>query len=353
MVLGMLAAGWEFRQFSEDPDHYLVNRYGRGLGKVTSVEVLSLGPEASTELAARFPGLSKYRRRWWSEDTYLIYRQETINGDAAQRFADLWRGQDFITEGKILCHEPGYAIRFYFGPWKRLEVTVCWQCNNIAFPLLGTEDWIIFGAHGTNGLGLLSSLKTIAPAFDYTNAVIAPAELNRRVEAVLQGRGVVSEFVEWVEHSPQRQEFFSEIGRRLPNLSTNETKVAVGLVRDFKLTNEAPAVERLLNHADFRVRSVSLSTLQSLRVPVNPGALLPLLTSENESERQHALLVAVRRTKVEPTVFLPAIERSLVTYGRQAFRPDTRETLRKLTNQWPAWSPIYERLRLGTNAPAG
>ncbi len=237
VVLAMLAAGWEFHQFSEDPEHYLVNRYGTGLGKVTSVEVLSLGPEASTELAARFPGLPTYRRRLWSENKYLVYRRADVEGAAAQRLADLWRRQDYITSEQAGCHEPGYAIRFYFGPWRRLEVTLCWQCDNIAFPLLGTEVWNTFDAHGTNGLALLSSLKAIAPTFDYTNAVVSTAELNGRVEAVLQGREAVWKFVEWVEHSPQRQEFLAEIGRRLPNLSTNETKVAVGLVRDFKLTN--------------------------------------------------------------------------------------------------------------------
>ena len=353
VVLGMLAAGWEFRQFSEDPARYLVNRYGRGLGKVTAVEVLSLGPEASTELAARFPGLPKYRRRGWSEDTDLIYRQETIRGDVAQRFADLWRRQDFITEGKTLCHEPGYAIRFYFGPWKRLEVTVCWQCDNIAFPLVGTEDLISFDAHGTNGLALLSSLKAIAPAFDYTNSTVAPEELRHRVSRVLGKQEPALEFVEWVLHSPQRDDFIAEVGRRLLDLSADETTVAIGLVGSFKLTNQAPALELMLGHTNRFVRNSALKTLQSLRVPVSPDALLPLLVSEKEWERQESLMVAVRRTAVDPAFYLPAIERSLATYGRQAFPPSTRESLRKLTNRWPAWSPIYDRLRRGTNAPAG
>jgi hypothetical protein len=351
VLLWMLAAGWELYQFSKDPENYLVNRYGRGLGKVTSAEVLSLGPEASTELAARFPRLPTYRRRPWSENTYLVHRRAEVKGIVAQQLADLWRRQEYIPHAQAGCHEPGYVIRFYIGPWKRLEVTLCWQCDNIAFPLLGTEEWNTFDAHGTNGAALLSALQTVAPTFNYTNDVVSASEVVSRVDAVLQEKEPKWDSVEWVEHSPQRREFVAEIGRRLPKLSINEKAVAVQLVMDLKLTNEAPAVERLLAHTNRKVRGVALTTLQSLRVPVNPEALSPLLISEDESERQNALLVAVRRTEVEPTVYLPAIERSLAVYGRQAFSPNTRESLRKLTNRWPAWSPIYDRLRRGTNAP--
>jgi hypothetical protein len=351
VLLWMLAAGWELYQFSKEPENYLVNRYGRGLGKVTSVEVLALGPEASTELAARFPGLPTYRRRLWSENTYLVYRRSKVEGTAAQRLADLWRRLEYITSEQAGCHEPGYAVRFYFGPWKRLEVTLCWQCDNIAFPLLWSESWNTFDAHGTNGAALLADLQVIAPTFNYTNGVVSASEVVSRVDAVLQEKEPKWGFAEWVEHSPQRREFVAKIGRRLPKLSTNETAMAVQLVMDLKLTNEAPAVERLLAHTNRKVRGVALTTLLSLRVPVNPEALSALLVSEDESERQSALLVAVRRTAVEPAFFLPAIENSLAVYGRRAFRPDTRESLRQLTNRWPAWSPIYDRLRQGTNAP--
>ena len=351
VLLWMLAAGWEVYQFSEDPETYLVNRYGRGLGKVTSVEVLSLGPEASTQLASRFPGLPTYSRRLWSENTYLVHRRAEVKGIAAQQLADLWRRQDFITFARSLCHEPGYVVRFCFGPWKRLEVTICWECDNVAFPLLGTEECINFDAHGTNGLELLAALQSIAPAFDYTNSAVAPEELRQRVTRVLGKQEPAWEFVEWVLHSPQREDFIAEVGRRLLDLSADETTVAIGLVGSFKLTNQAPALEVLLGHTNRFVRNSALKTLQSLRVPVNPDALLPLLVSEEDWERQESLLVAVRRTAVAPAFYLPAIERSLATYGRQAFPPSTRETLRKLTNRWPAWSPIYDRLRRGTNAP--
>ncbi len=351
VLLSMLAAGWEIHQFSKDPEHYHVNRYGRGLGKVTSVEVLSLGSEASTELAARFPGLQTYRRRLWSENTYLVHRRGEVNGIAAQQLANLWRRQDFVTFARSLCHEPGYVVRFCFGPWKRLEVTLCWKCDNIAFPLLGTDECINFDAHGTNGLALLAALQSIAPAFDYTNSAVAPEELRQRVSRVLDKQEPATEFVEWVLHSLQREDFIAEVGRRLLDLSADETMVAIGLVGSFKLTNQAPALELLLGHTNRFVRNSALKTLQSLRVPVSPDALLPLLVSEEEWERQESLMVAVRRTAVDPAFYLPAIERSLATYGRQAFPPSTRESLRKLTNRWPAWSPIYDRLRRGTNAP--
>ncbi len=55
-----------------------------------------------------------------------------LKGAEAQKVASLWRRQTY-TSSQSACHEPAYAIKFYFRERLIAYATVCWSCNNMYF----------------------------------------------------------------------------------------------------------------------------------------------------------------------------------------------------------------------------
>lgn len=53
----------------------------------------------------------------------------TLQGDAAQRVASLWRALPPGEQSR--CHSPPYGFRFRSGERLVCEASVCWKCDNI------------------------------------------------------------------------------------------------------------------------------------------------------------------------------------------------------------------------------
>lgn len=66
--------------------------------------------------------------RWDGE----IAASKVLKGAEAQRLAFLWRRQTY-TSSLAACHEPAYAIKFYFRKRLIAYASVCWSCNSIYF----------------------------------------------------------------------------------------------------------------------------------------------------------------------------------------------------------------------------
>jgi hypothetical protein len=61
-----------------------------------------------------------------------ITASKVLKGAAAQRLASLWRRQTY-TSNLSACHEPAYAIKFYYHEKLIGYASVCWSCNSIFF----------------------------------------------------------------------------------------------------------------------------------------------------------------------------------------------------------------------------
>src|SRR5437763_16040065 len=61
-----------------------------------------------------------------------ITTSKVLQGAEAQKVASLWRRQTY-TSNLSACHEPAYAIRFYYHEKLIGYASVCWSCNSIFF----------------------------------------------------------------------------------------------------------------------------------------------------------------------------------------------------------------------------
>ena len=57
---------------------------------------------------------------------------KVLKGAEAQKVASLWRRQTY-TSSLAACHEPAYAIKFYYRERLIGYASVCWSCNSIFF----------------------------------------------------------------------------------------------------------------------------------------------------------------------------------------------------------------------------
>ena len=57
---------------------------------------------------------------------------KVLKGAEAQKVASLWRRQTY-TSSLAACHEPAYAIKFYYRERLIAYASVCWSCNSIFF----------------------------------------------------------------------------------------------------------------------------------------------------------------------------------------------------------------------------
>ena len=72
--------------------------------------------------------------------------------------AQLWRKQSFVSDSPI-CHNPGYAIKFYDRDKLLVYATLCWECNNIEFLTPKLEKYVGFDGGGIKGQELLKYLE--------------------------------------------------------------------------------------------------------------------------------------------------------------------------------------------------
>jgi hypothetical protein len=87
--------------------------YTRNLPRIDKIELLKL--ELKDD-------------RWNGE----VAASRVLKGAEAQKFASLWRRQTY-TSSLSACHEPAYAIKFYYREKLIAYASVCWSCNSIFF----------------------------------------------------------------------------------------------------------------------------------------------------------------------------------------------------------------------------
>jgi hypothetical protein len=73
--------------------------------------------------------------------------QKTVVRNEAEMVAELWRKQSFDSDDAI-CHNPGYAIKFYNRDKLLVYATLCWDCDNIEFLTPKLEKRVGFDGGG-------------------------------------------------------------------------------------------------------------------------------------------------------------------------------------------------------------
>jgi hypothetical protein len=91
-----------------------------------------------------------------------IEASKTIEGDEAQKFAKLWRQQNYEPISAI-CHLPAYAVKFYAKDKLLTYATLCWDCNNIGFEEPKLNKTQGFDGDGRKGQKLLQIFKDAFP----------------------------------------------------------------------------------------------------------------------------------------------------------------------------------------------
>ena len=56
-----------------------------------------------------------------------------VTGPQARELMNIWHTQSYVYEGDVMCHAPGYRMRFYRNGSQLIEVTICFNCHNIYF----------------------------------------------------------------------------------------------------------------------------------------------------------------------------------------------------------------------------
>lgn len=294
----MTASFWEFYQGLMQ-DGYLRRKYITDLGQITSVEIISLGEYPSPALEMHFPHLTSYRRHFWSEAGRYVHLKKRITGRDAQEFASLWRSQKFIN-GAAGCHEPAYVLRFYLGPWKRAEITVCWQCFNAEVPWAVAGMPISFDAHGTNGVALFDLAKQWAPlptpeTYAYTNLAISSEEIKRLVsEAIRSDYKAARDFAEYAAHSESRVTFEDEIVSKLDDPSSQTRLWAIDRIADLKTPRLARRLSQRMTDPVEWIKTRAGWALTEMDGDVDMNAVLPAIISTNGEIRTVALAVAAR-----------------------------------------------------------
>jgi hypothetical protein len=87
--------------------------YTRNLPRIDKIELLEL----------------ELKDDRWNGEVAAI---KVLNGAEAQKVASLWRRQTY-TSSLSACHEPAYAIKFYYRERLIAYASVCWSCNSIFF----------------------------------------------------------------------------------------------------------------------------------------------------------------------------------------------------------------------------
>lgn len=346
----MTASFWEFYQ-GLTKDGYLRRKYITDLGRITSVEIISLGEYPSPGLEKHFPHLTPYRRHFWSEAGRYVHSKKRITGRDAQEFASLWRSQKFI-DGAAGCHEPAYVLRFYLGPWKRAEITVCWQCFNAEVPWAVLAAPISFDAHGTNGVTLFDLAKQWAPlstaeTYAYTNPAISSQEVKRQVsEARHYDNEATRDFVEYVAHSESREALENEIsaGLDLPGAQY----WSISRIADLKTPRLSYRLSQMMSDPNEEIRTYAGWALTKLEGAIDFDAALRAVSSTNGKTRTAALAVAVRHGASDSKSLEQLqirIDEAISHHGTNAFPAALFRRVKLTPERRLAMKPLLDRLK--------
>ncbi len=129
---------------------FVMRKYSTGLPDCERVELTHLS-----------------EREWDSKKRLLPVRvlgKTELTGPAAMEFVRLWRSQSFGSRFSMLCHEPGYGIKFIAGQKVLFETTLCFECHNFQIENSGNRSFWGFDPSSPQGVQLLGYLQKLFPA---------------------------------------------------------------------------------------------------------------------------------------------------------------------------------------------
>jgi hypothetical protein len=97
-------------------------------------------------------------------DIENIVATKMIEGQEAQKIADVWRGQGWNGYSAAACHQPPYAIKFYSKGKLILFATVCWDCHNMSFITPDIKKWVEFDVDSKESLKLKEIFQKAFPS---------------------------------------------------------------------------------------------------------------------------------------------------------------------------------------------
>jgi hypothetical protein len=363
LLVWAASIGWEFLRAIND-EGYLNRKYGSELGTITSVEVVSLGEYPTPGLERHFPHLSTYRRHLWSEEGRYIHSKARLRGKDAQEIARLWRSQGFHNRFSAGCHEPAYVLRFYFGPWKRAEMTVCWKCLNAEVPAGPMAVAITFDALGTNGLALFDALKRWAPlpteqTYAYTNEAIPADEIRRRVSEAMWPvvTGGDEEFLEYALHSASRGSIEDEIAGKLGSKVPKERADAARFLRRMSASRFAPQLVQMLSDPNERARNNAGWALCLIGGPIDFAPVHSAMLSQDTKTRSLAVAIMARHGDSAPQPlheFRSQVEKAIERFGSKTFKDPGGLRVELTEERRAAIQPAIDRISsvCGTNSIA-
>jgi len=100
--------------------------------------------------------------RPYESEVQILGKKYFLKGDA-EIIAALWRKQRFDYNYQALCHEPGYALRFYSGRSLLFETSVCFHCSNFYITNMFGSMWWGFDTSTPESAELLRKFQEIFP----------------------------------------------------------------------------------------------------------------------------------------------------------------------------------------------
>jgi hypothetical protein len=87
-----------------------------------------------------------------------------VVGQEAREFAMVWRRQRFQGYSPTACHQPPYAIKFYFRGKVVLFATICWTCDNVTFIVPHRKAWVAFVSDSREAVRLKEMFQKAFPS---------------------------------------------------------------------------------------------------------------------------------------------------------------------------------------------
>lgn len=86
-----------------------------------------------------------------------------VEGEAAQRIADLWRRLPASEVAR--CHTPPFGLRFLVGNEVICQASICWRCDNIYGDVGGKTMSCAFDGEAEVSRSLLAELRRVIGVF--------------------------------------------------------------------------------------------------------------------------------------------------------------------------------------------
>jgi hypothetical protein len=139
ILVSIVVFGWSpYVEFASRRALYAVSQHAH---EITSVEVLEITGKSES-------GSSGSYRLPYDHEHYAIIARHTLTGEQAAELVRKWNAVHFVQYYEVLCHNPGYVLRFLAGQRTIFEASVCFDCENITYSPVPFESVLVQMAPG-------------------------------------------------------------------------------------------------------------------------------------------------------------------------------------------------------------